>query len=744
MNAKFELCLLSLLLLNMQLSVEVYICPDSKPETKPLYVLTLLPIPKVLSLLSSHRIAQDEINNRTDLLPGYHIELIVDRIEDCSSPEAGLGLSNLLKYTLNPPCRPVVAVAGLGCSSHTSVLSPVAGHDSFDLIQLSSANSPIFETPKNHFPHLWRFSGSAIVYSDAVLAIMAQYNWTRIGIVYNGRSVFHSEVAIDIKQKVTNNMKQVTFCLGLSDTKKLYLDTTIYNIKDTNTSILVLLLDEHQTETFLIETLKYGLVYPHFISIHIEKLQSYYKSSKLKHLVYNVTRGHIYLFVQSELEHNDTVLLSGKTYATLEDKLKEDFELLKKVYNVSNLNFFAFGNTLYDQLWSLVLALNKSLPILKSRNLSIDNYTIGQNVITAVIEEQMANLSFQGAGGWVEFNQYRGVSTPVEVYWILDDGKEELVGIYNPLNTSGFIVHINASNLPNDTFYLTYETILIPCSVTILLYILTGVVIIFTTIQLVVYLYYREHKVIKATSPYLSLLMFVGCYLLSTVALLSITLYSFELSSQAFTVIICLVFVSCVNGVSLILITLFVKLLRIARIFSSKLRTDIGNYWSNLTLLAIVLTLSIFLNIILAPVLIFETPTYDSYRDSDVTDVDFVRVHIRPAAKGSFIGIGIVVTYIIIFLLINSCLAIRTRKIKYSDFKDTKKVNLLIALLLVIVILSVAVHIILYKTHREMEASIAFIFCSLSVTLLCQLILFTPKILPAVLEKYLKRYKKAS
>ena len=740
MNSEFELCILSLLLLNMQLSVEVSICPDTYPdgETKPLYVLSLLPIPKVLSLLSGHRIAQDEINNRTDILPGYHIELIVDTIENCSSTEAGLGLTNLVKYTVNPPCRPVVAVAGLVCSSHTSALSPVAGHDGFDLIQLSSANSPIFETRKNRFPHLWRFSGSALVYSDAVLAIMAQYNWTRIGIVYNTKSVFYSEVAKDLKHKFTNSMKQITFLFGLSDTRKLYLDTAIYNIIDTDTSILLLLLDEHQTEAFLIETLKYGLVYPHFISIHIEKLQSYYESSELKHLVYKATHGHMYLFVQSELERNDTMLLSSETYATLEDKLKEDFELLKSEYNVSNLNFFAFSNTLYDQIWSLALALNKSLPILQSRNLSIDNYTIGQDVITAVIEEQMANLSFQGAGGWVEFNQYRGVSTPVEVYWILDDGKEELVGIYNPLNISSFIVHINASNLPNDTFYQTYKTILIPYSVTILLYILTGAITVFTTIQLIVYLYYREHKVIKATSPYLSLLMFVGCYLLSTVALLSITLYSFELSPQAFTVIICLVFVSCVNGVSLILITLFVKLLRIARIFSSKLRTDIGNYWGNLTLLAIVLTLSIFLNIILAPVLIFVTPAYDSYNVTDVVS-DVVQVHIHPAAMGSLIGIGIMVAYMIIFLLINSCLAIHTRKIKYSDFKDTKKVNFLIALLIVIVIFSVAVHMILYKTQREMEASIAFIFCSLSITLLCQLILFTPKILPTVLEKYLKR-----
>ena len=47
---------------------------------------------------------------------------------------------------------------------------------------------------------------------------------------------------------------------------------------------------------------------------------------------------------------------------------------------------------------------------------AIDNYSIGQIKITAVIEEEMARLNFQGAGGIVEFNHYHGVSTPVEVY----------------------------------------------------------------------------------------------------------------------------------------------------------------------------------------------------------------------------------------------------------------------------------------------------------------------------------------
>ena len=141
------------LVLMVQLSFEKnsFYCnsfADGSRETKPLYVLSLVPN-SGNALLSGHRIAQREINNRTDLLAGYHIELIVDTFQSCSSSEAGsLGLSSLLKYTLNPPCRPVVAVAGLECTSHTSLVSSVASHDGFDLIQLSSANSPVLNLMK--------------------------------------------------------------------------------------------------------------------------------------------------------------------------------------------------------------------------------------------------------------------------------------------------------------------------------------------------------------------------------------------------------------------------------------------------------------------------------------------------------------------------------------------------------------------------------------------------------------------
>ena len=738
--------LLVLLFLNIQLSANVVSgCPNTNAftngETKPVYVLTLLSIPEALTVLSGHRIARDEINNRTDLLFGYHIELIVDTIEGCSSLEAGLGLSNLLKYTLNPPCHPVVAVAGLGCSSHTSVLSPVAGHDGFDLIQLSSANSPIFETQNNRFPHLWRFVGSAIAYSDTVLAIMDQYNWTRIGIVYNMGSYFDSEFAEYLVQNLRTNSKVISFSIGIRGTRKFYLDTVISNIIDMETTILVSLLNAKQTEALLYRVLAHGLVYPQYTWIHIGQLQRTFNN-----VGHNATHGHMYLHAQA-LVDCETVLVSGETLRTFNRKHDEDMQVLKQMFSdewpsVSSLNPSSFAYYWYDQIWGLALALNKSLPILRDKNLMIDNYTIGQNNITEVIEEQMANLSFQGAGGWVEFNKYRGVSTPVEVYW-LDHwnqefvGKQERVGIYNPINPSDFHVHINASKLPNDTLYRRYEILQISRPVAIVMYILTSAITVFTTIQLIVYLYYREHKVIKATSPYLSLLMFVGCYLIC----FSVVLYifynsSFETSPLPY-ILLQFSFVATFNGVNFILSTLFLKLLRVKHVFSfsSKLRSHLGKCWSNVSLFFIIISLTVVINVILVLALVYEQPLL--YVVASSTKSSVYNIHLALSSRGHLVRFGLLVAYLVILSLVIAYLAFRTRKIEYRNFKDTKKILVFLLLSFLLAVLTVASCSLLALNNHVVEVHIFLISCCLCFPILCQLMLFTTKVLPVVNEKLL-------
>ena len=722
-----QLLLVALLLVPL-FSVGDAGCPrtSATADTKPLYLLTLASIPDGLRVLSGARVARDEVNNRTDLLPGYHIELIVDTIEECSSFEAGIGLSNLVKYTVSPPCRPVVAVNGLGCSSHTSVLSPVAGHDGYDLIQLSSANSPIFQTQNHRFPHLWRFSGSATLYSDVVLALMDQYNWTGIGVVFDVDSAFNSGIASDLQQKIkeSTDNQTIKFALGVRKTIDYYLDAVVSHINSTQAFILVSLLNMEQREALLSRVSGEGFVYPRYTWIHIE---ASVKSSDL-----DVTQGHIFLHTKTSLESN-TVLVSGETFGEFERKLSEDIKLIEQQYKHYNLTPSVFASYWYDQVWAIALAVNNSLPVLENRNLSIDIYTIGQHEITDVIGEQMANLSFQGASGWVEFNQYHSVSrnTPVEVFWIMDNTTHKLVGFYNPLNQTRFHVDINSSDLPADRIPKIF--IVIPLPVAILFYIIISSVVVFTTIQLILYLHYRNHKVIKATSPYLSLLMFAGCYLCCAAAILLNTIGSFTLPCGAYLTLSILIIVFIVNSASLVFVTLSAKLVRIYRIFSAWMKRDLGRRWNDCPLVCMVLIFAVVPNILLAILLALRPPQLTEVPTVTRRGNVIVEENHIVADPIAIISVYISAVYILIFLVILVYLSITSRKVRIKIFNNSCQVLFLLGVIFVTICITDVLYIVLSLTRQEHLARSIMITGLIIFSLSCQLGLFTTKLVRVLL-----------
>ena len=436
--------LLLLTLLHQLRAVISTSCPNTSTtgDTKPLYLVTLVPFNRVVSVASGALVAQDEINKRTNLLPGYHIELIVKRRESCPSNQLGAGLSNLLKYTIDPPCRPVVAVSGLSCSSQTKAISPIAGN--LDLIQLAAVNSPIFQTQNHRFPHLWTFLGSATVYPDIVLALMDEFNWKRVGLVYISDSVFTREIAVNFEQKIkSSRSKKLVFSEEIRGTIKIYFDRVISHIKSQGVTILVVMLNTEQDSILVTRALNEGLLYPQYTWIHVEIKPEWLVNEELHHdrvTIFTGIQGHIFLVPLTAAHNPSAHLVSGEPYSAFEQKFENKLPQLKDLYNGSDIiSNKVFGSYYYDQVWALALALNKSLPVLRSKNLSIDNYTIGQPEITNVIEEQMANLSFKGAGGLVEFNQYRSVSTLVQIVWFIGE-TEQNVGTTT----------INTSDLPKD------------------------------------------------------------------------------------------------------------------------------------------------------------------------------------------------------------------------------------------------------------------------------------------------------
>ena len=442
--------------------------------------------------------------------------------------------------------------------------------------------------------------------------------------------------------------------------------------------------------------------------IHILDKSSFYKRS----------RGHLFLF-------------ASDSAAKKEYKMKylSQWKLLNITASSRRL---LIKTSNYDIVWAIALAVNDSLPELKNRNRSIDDYTIGQSEITAVIEKNLKNLKFEGASGWIEFNQYRSVSIPMRVYLVLENETYKQVRLYDPLHPLDFRLDINSSDLPSDTVPRVYEYILIPLPVAIVLYILTGGVIIFTTIQLILYLCYRHHKVIKATSPFLSLLMFAGCYLFCAAAIQLNALGSFVLSPETFTAMAIANFILIINGISLILITLFIKLLRVYRIFKCWSK-DLGKQWNNLPLFLAVLSLSVIPNTLLAVFVVLKPPTLSSYHYKSFRgNLPLIEIHTRiePTSNLAFLILAAIYTTVLLTLVFY--MGIRIRKIKIKNFNSTGQVYLLLAVMEIVLWLAISIVIIFLVREQETIASAAMVTLFLIFVTAFQLILFFPKIFTAM------------
>ena len=236
---------------------------------------------------------------------------------------------------------------------------------------------------------------------------------------------------------------------------------------------------------------------------------------------------------------------------------------------------------------------------------------------------------------------------------------------------------------------------------------------------------YRDHKVIKATSPYLSLLMFAGCYLLCVAGTLNTTISTFVIPKKDFLILIRTDFIIILNGFSFILITLFIKLLRIYRIFSSKLSKDLGKYWSNFPLLLTIIFLTALPNIIVLPIILLYPFHYNTILVHKGT---FTEVDININSPNYLLAVGLIAGYIALFSCVILYLAIRTCNIRHKNFNDTKKLNFFNFILFFTTALVAPLHMILDDEATNIVLVVGFIIISAA----SQFILFLPKVLPTV------------
>ena len=290
-----------------------------------------------------------------------------------------------------------------------------------------------------------------------------------------------------------------------------------------------------------------------------------------------------------------------------------------------------------------------------------------------------------------------------------------------------------------------FPPLYIPTVFLALFYVATSTCFVICTISLVLYVYFRNEPAIKATSVSLSILIFIGCYLmiLYLYILNSDNILSSYGQNKALKDRMCISLI-WLNGIAyptLILSTLLVKLLRVYRLFS--LQTRVSKLTTSNLALAVYVLLMTSPNALVS-LLWTATDPFISADSFLIRNGFSYNTEPMCTSKNTLKWLLVQLIYTLILSLFLIAVAISTRKIKFQDFKDTKKVSVLSFLVVFICTCGLFYwYLLSYIQADTILIQSVLQFAHYGVILSCQGFLFAPKLFPIVKGRVLRRYYRA-
>ena len=257
---------------------------------------------------------------------------------------------------------------------------------------------------------------------------------------------------------------------------------------------------------------------------------------------------------------------------------------------------------------------------------------------------------------------------------------------------------------------------------------------VFNTPLLVLYVHFHNEPSVKSTSVCLSLLIFIDCYLLTAYTIVAIA----DIPPR---IDLCMVLVWLSGlGISLplILTTLLVKMLRVYRIFSLYRRVKPKVYTSESAhFLYTIAILSPNIAVLIIWTLLDPHYTENTY----VEHPGFITIEQRCKSDYAFVWFLLLLVYSFLLSTAVVTVAIKSRKIRLAQFKDTKKVNFLIFIILFIGVSAFAYSVIFSSTREYFFVSAYILyFGHIVIAFLCPITLFIPKVWPPLATSISKKF----
>ena len=573
---------------------------DTCQRNETLKLLLSLPFPNPVSqfnpswdegpgILQAALLAEEQINNRTDLLPCHKLELVVvDGGCDIAATTAVNTTIGLFNGT------GVIGMVGPGCSSSALQAAHVMNQPEIELVQVHGGGSYVLEN-RTLFPNSIGVLGSTRSFVDLSLALI-DYEpdrlWRKVAILYESNRVYYSSTKELFVEKVRAE-KNVSIVFD----SPIY--STFYPLDAIRSSLArIVFVFTAPSHSLRIMCLAYhmGMLYPayqwvlvsHRLDDFISEIAILPNNGEYTYdgKVYNCSTD---VVLNSSL--NRTFFLSYKLMPVNHSEnrfVNLSFNQLCKLYKervrAHSVPETYWAYYFYDAIWAWAIVLHR---MTLNNSTIFDDFQYGNKTVANLILEEFYadDFEFKGMSGPIRFDSSDGYNIRPSILYQIFDGEERLMAFSN--GTRIVMINEQLERIPDS--FRTIVDIANPALIAFfasLQFLWFFIVVILHVLTVL----YRDSKSVKASSPKLGQFSFAGIYLLLLGCMLFLFLHVRE-HSYTFSEQICHTVWVWLFPISFTLIigTIAVRTWRLYRIFIHYLNP--GPFISNAALIAMLMVL---------------------------------------------------------------------------------------------------------------------------------------------------------
>lgn len=656
------------------------------------------------------------MNEREDLLEENQLQLVFGD-SDCHTEDYITIVRALVHSKMN-----IAAVIGPGCSSTNMMIGQLVNRRKMALPHLHTSVSPLLKD-RRKYRNSYGLLGTTVPVVEALVALIQQNTWGHISVIVQYQIEFFHSLLLELQEEL---VKHNTIIQTLPTNEIIPLEAVL----GSGNRIIIAFLESTKLSHLLCLLHHHHIIFPSYQLIVVT--QGVLQATSVREFTCSLTQivssaqDLRAVFLDYQLSQANSTTSTNVSLTVLE------YECAVPPATKTPPNR---GPLYYDAVWALSFGLNSSMETLETDlGLQLSDYHYGNENATNIIQKEILSLSFEGLSGHIQFhNKTRFTARHITLYQI-ENQTFFPIGAYGE---QGLVYNRNIKFI-EDTFESVMQTQQVPLALaaTVLLITVLVHVSVVTTHTLTVSL--RHRKSVKASSPLLTQLAYIACYILGAGTVISCLQQVLPLSPSAYCSLYRVEIWTIFTGYTGLFGTLAVKTWRLYRIFVHVWQP--GNRWllSDLTLGVVVLCL-LSLTVVVCVVWTVTDPLSPEEEQqvakSEGTPVLLITVSCTSLSYR--VWFGVLLGYNTVLLLCTMILAWLTRNIK-RQFFNTNTYFYLVIVVLITGSPTYSIHMV--NPSGKLEFILVTIFLNVTV-LVCLVMMFLPPLAP-VLKKKLKQRQK--